>query len=266
MCSHGFDAFENIARLAANVPHRSLGVLSHVLKDPGLRADRAVGDPPLRAPGVLPHHHRVLFSTSGDCRLLIDRRAHKGGGDVPIDNTMIVSWWLMEWACRCLWLLYPPDVEFHQDHRVDPIQVAMALHPTNWGHFVAYSLWLVGHTPDFSERVVVYKTLLHWDPQFIPCFYALLGRWLLSLLWPPEKTKEEDGLCRPVCTQHFGWVAPLFPGPESESFPGPRHVAQRVGLHLALTTPSTLSDGPRDSPQHRSTMGGRLGGDATLLA
>ena len=102
----------------------------------------------------------------------------------------LTSWWLMEWACRCLWALYPPQVEFLDDLHVDPLQVAMALQSTHWGRFVAYSLWLQGHQPDLSERVVVYKTLLERDPPFIPCFYHLLGRWLLGLLWPPRKDER----------------------------------------------------------------------------
>ena len=93
-----------------------------------------------------------------------------------------MSWWLMEWACRRLWAQYPPQVAFHFEHRVDPLKVARALRSVHWGRFVAYSIWLQTYAPALQDRIRLYKILLERDPSFIPCFYALLGRWLLGVL------------------------------------------------------------------------------------
>ena len=116
----------------------------------------------------------------------------------------LASWWLMEWVCRRLWTLYAPDVKFRHEHHVDPIQVAMALQPTHWGRFVAYSIWLQEYAPDLPDRIVVYKILLQKDPQFIPCFYHLLGRWLWGSLWPPRRNgaerRRKRRLLRPMPT------------------------------------------------------------------
>ena len=195
--SHGCHAFENVARLVTNVSHRSMGVLPHGFKNPGAVVDRIGRDPPPRSTGGRSYHHPIVFAASGCGRLLLGRRAHKGRDRTRLDHTMIVSltsWWLMEWACRRLWAQYPPDVAFHHEHRVDPLRVAMALRPVHWGRFVANSIWLQGHQPDLSDRVVVYKSLLHRDPRFIPCFYALLGRWLgwvgWGVLWPPRRERR----------------------------------------------------------------------------
>ena len=180
-------------RLATSVSHRSLGLLPHGFEDPGALADQIGRDPSPAPTGGWPYHPPIVFATSGHRWLLLGRRTHKGRDGTRLDHTMIMSltsWWLMEWACRCLWAQYPPNVEFHYEHHVDPIQVAMALQATHWGQFVAYSIWLHGHQPDLSERAVVYKILLHREPSFIPCFYALLGRWLWGVLWPRRRRKE----------------------------------------------------------------------------
>ena len=95
----------------------------------------------------------------------------------------MVSWWVMECVCRQLWAMYPPTVDFLYDPHVDPVKVTMALNPTSWGRFVAFSMWLQGHSPHLTDRVEVYKTLLHRHPNFISCIYGLLGRWLRGKLW-----------------------------------------------------------------------------------
>ena len=58
-------------------------------------------------------------------------------------------WWLMEWVCRRLWALYPPNMKFLYYPHVDPVEVAMALNPSrmpHWGRFVTFSLWLQGYS------------------------------------------------------------------------------------------------------------------------
>lgn len=126
-----------------------------------------------------------------------------------------VSWWWMEWLCRWLWALYPPNIEFPHDPHVNPVHVAMALNPAHWGRFVAYSMWLQAHTPHLTDRIIIYKTLLHQDPQFILCFYHLLGRWLLGTLWPKKEPRR-----RPTRTHAYPvlWVGCVtMPEPKPET-------------------------------------------------
>ena len=69
-----------------------------------------------------------------------------------------VAWWLMEWVCRRLWALYPPNMKFLYYSHVEPIEVAMALNPSrmpHWGRFVAFSMWLQGYVPRLTDRVRV---------------------------------------------------------------------------------------------------------------
>ena len=174
---------------------------------------------------------------------------------------MMVSWWWMEWACRRLWAQYPPNVEFHVEHSADPLEVALALRPVHWGRFVAYSIWLQG------QRVIVYKRLLQEDPRFIPGVYELLGRWLLGVLCPQEEEEQTSGcLRRSYCCRCSGWGAPLCTCSKVKGTFSPRDLTERVGLHFASSASSSFCHGSRDGAQHRSTMGGRFGGDATVLA
>ena len=95
-------------------------------------------------------------------------------------------WWLMEWVCRRLWELYPPTIDFLKYPHVDPVEVAMALNAgcrSHWGRFVTYSMWLQEYVPRLIDRVRVYNTVLQRQPRFIPCIYALYGRWLWARLW-----------------------------------------------------------------------------------
>ena len=97
-----------------------------------------------------------------------------------------VAWWLMEWVCRRLWALYPPNMKLLYYPHVDPVEVAMALNPSrlpHWGRFVTFSMWLKGYLPRLTDRVRVYNTVLRRQPRFIPCLYALYGRWLQATLW-----------------------------------------------------------------------------------
>ena len=97
-----------------------------------------------------------------------------------------VTWWLMELVCRRLWALYPPNLKFLYYPHVDPVEVAMALNPSrmpHWGRFVTFSMWLQGYLPRLTDRVRVYNTVLRRQPRFIPCIYALYGRWLQATLW-----------------------------------------------------------------------------------
>ena len=111
--------------------------------------------------------------------------------DVKTLNSLIMLvpklvWWLMEWVCRRLWKLYPPTIDFLKYPNVDPVEVAMALNPgctTHWGRFVTYSMWLQGYVPRLVDRVIIYNTILQRQPRFIPCIYALYGRWLWARLW-----------------------------------------------------------------------------------
>ena len=41
---------------------------------------------------------------------------------------------------------------------------------------------------------------------------------------------------------------------------------EKSGLHVTPSTPSTVQGGARDGLEHRSTMGRRSGGNATILA
>ena len=123
-----------------------------------------------------------------------------------------VAWWLMEWVCRRLWALYPPTMKFLHYPHVDPVEVAMALNPSrlpHWGRFVTFSMWLQEYLPQLTDRVRVYNTVLRRQPRFIPCLYALYGRWLKATLWrnvanvprrrrsriysPPIRTLEHQG-------------------------------------------------------------------------
>ena len=97
-----------------------------------------------------------------------------------------VTWWLMEWVCRRLWALYPPNMKFLYYPHVDPVEVAMALNPSrlpHFGRFVMFSMWLQGYLPGLTDRVRVYNTVLRRQPRFIPCIYALYGRWIQATLW-----------------------------------------------------------------------------------
>ena len=96
-----------------------------------------------------------------------------------------VTWRLMELVCRRLWALYPPTMKFLHYSHVDPVKVAMALKPSrlpHWGRFVTFSMWLQEYLRRLTDRVRVYNTALRRQPRFIPCIYALYGRWIQATL------------------------------------------------------------------------------------
>ena len=157
-----------------------------------------------------------------------------------------VAWWLMEWVCRRFWALYQPNMKFLYYPHVDPVEVAMALNPSrlpHWGRFVTFSMWL--------------------QPRFIPCLYGLYGRWLKATL--QEEGEPTLYLDRPSRTRGVGRVASICPCAEVESSPSPRCVTEKFGLHVTPSAPATVQDGAHNGLEHRSTMGRRSGGNATVL-
>ena len=124
-----------------------------------------------------------------------------------------MAWWLMEWVCRRLWALYPTNMTFLYYPHVDPVEVAMVLNPSrqpHWGRFVTYSMWLQGYVPRLSDRVKVYNTVLHRQPRFIPCLYALYGRWLQATLWRnvanfPRRRRRTYSLPIPTLAHQGRW-------------------------------------------------------------
>ena len=124
-----------------------------------------------------------------------------------------VAWWLMEWVCRRLWALYPPNMKFLHYPHVDPVEVAMVLNPSrlpHWGRFVTYSMWLQEYVPRLTDRVRVYNTVLHRQPRFIPCLYGLYGRWLKATLWRnvvnvPRRRRRTYSLPIPTLAHQGRW-------------------------------------------------------------
>ena len=100
----------------------------------------------------------------------------------------------------------------HYPH-VDPVEVAMALNPSrlpHWGRFVTYSMWLQGYVPRLTDRVRVYNTVLNRQPRFIPCLYALYGRWLKATLWRnvanvPRRRRRTYSLPIPTLAHQGRW-------------------------------------------------------------
>ena len=80
---------------------------------------------------------------------------------------------------------------------------------------------------------------------------------------PEEK---EEYLRRSYCSRCTGWVAPLCTCSKVKGASSSSGLAEGVGLYVAPPASSPFSHSSRPSAQHRSTVGGGSGGDATLLA
>ena len=68
-----------------------------------------------------------------------------------------------------------------------------------------------GYVPLLSDRVKVYNTVLHRQPRFIPCLYALYGRWLQATLWrnvanvPRRRRRRTYSLPIPTLAHQGRW-------------------------------------------------------------